>query len=114
MRELVYISYSHEDKKWRERVRAELDKIPELIVWDDTDIPAGSDWKAEVDDHVGARHSHAEHRHQALSAGEYARLDAVVLVLREACDRLVHAVRRDVVERCGLHALSRLARLFGL
>jgi hypothetical protein len=48
----VFISYSHKDKIWLERLRTHLKplerKLPQLDIWDDTRIRAGSDWHADI------------------------------------------------------------------
>jgi hypothetical protein len=47
----VFISYSHEDSSWLEKLRLFLRPLEdkELIrVWDDTEIPVGSDWLGEI------------------------------------------------------------------
>ena len=47
----VFISYSHKDAKWLEKLRQFLRPLEdkELIrVWDDTEIQPGSDWLAEI------------------------------------------------------------------
>jgi hypothetical protein len=54
VRELVYISYRHEDRQWHRRLRRVLDADSRLRgrVWDDTRIPGGADWQREIDEHV--------------------------------------------------------------
>ncbi|HVG55572.1 MAG TPA: protein kinase [Vicinamibacterales bacterium] len=47
----VFISYSHKDKKWLERIAAHLrplERDGRLIVWDDRKIEAGSDWRRAI------------------------------------------------------------------
>jgi hypothetical protein len=47
----VFISYSHKDAKWLNRVKQFLEPLEkrELIrVWDDTEIRPGSDWLADL------------------------------------------------------------------
>lgn len=53
-RTLVYLSYSHKDKKWRQRLRQILDADPAIrdLIWDDTKIPASGNWRKEIVDHV--------------------------------------------------------------
>ena len=53
-RDLVYISYSHQDKPWHQKLRRILDDDPEVCerVWDDTKIPPGADFMKEIDRHV--------------------------------------------------------------
>ena len=49
----IFISYSHEDEKWKERLVKHL-KVLELegyySVWEDRQIEAGSDWLAEIEE----------------------------------------------------------------
>jgi TIR domain len=47
----VFISYSHEDAKWLEKLRQFLRPLEEqelIRVWDDTEIRPGSDWLGEI------------------------------------------------------------------
>jgi hypothetical protein len=47
----VFISYSHKDAKWLEKLKQFLRPLEEkdlIRVWDDTGIPPGSEWLAEI------------------------------------------------------------------
>lgn len=47
----VFVSYSHEDVKWLERLRKFLTPLENqglVRIWDDSKIQAGSDWQAEI------------------------------------------------------------------
>lgn len=47
----VFISYSHKDKKWLERIAAHLrplERDGRLVVWDDRKIESGSDWRRAI------------------------------------------------------------------
>ena len=54
----LFISYSHFDNKenqWLERLKGFLDALQEqlpLSIWEDTQIPAGADWRKSIDDAV--------------------------------------------------------------
>jgi hypothetical protein len=48
----VFVSYSHQDKKWLERLQVHLKPLVragDIDLWDDTRIQPGTDWKAEID-----------------------------------------------------------------
>jgi tetratricopeptide (TPR) repeat protein len=48
----VFISYSHKDKKWKDRVVKHLgvlEKEDQLTVWDDRQITGGDDWLLEIE-----------------------------------------------------------------
>ena len=46
----VFISYSHKDKKWLERLQVHLKPLARegTVVWDDTHIQPGADWQGEI------------------------------------------------------------------
>jgi sugar lactone lactonase YvrE len=47
----VFISYSHQDRKWLERLRRHLRPLERdhaIEIWDDTKIEAGANWRAEI------------------------------------------------------------------
>ena len=51
----VFISYSHRDESWKDRVVAHLRvlaKRSEIDVWDDRAIGAGEDWKARIQEAI--------------------------------------------------------------
>jgi hypothetical protein len=48
----VFISYSHQDRAWLERLRVFLKPLTRednLDIWDDTRLAAGSEWEVELD-----------------------------------------------------------------
>ncbi|HSS75702.1 MAG TPA: P-loop NTPase fold protein [Thermoanaerobaculia bacterium] len=45
---LVFISASHKDDEWRQRLRAEL-QAEQIEWWDDSRLPAGSLWETEIE-----------------------------------------------------------------
>ena len=50
-RNLVFISYSHKDKKWLERLQVHLKPLEReglIVRWDDTMINSGRDWRKEI------------------------------------------------------------------
>lgn len=50
-RDQVFVSYSHKDKKWLERLQVHLKphvKKSGIVIWADTDIQPGSKWKDEI------------------------------------------------------------------
>ena len=51
----VFISYSHDDLEWRRKftqMLAPLVRNRGLELWDDTHIPAGNDWRRDIDEGV--------------------------------------------------------------
>jgi len=53
----VFISYSHKDQKWLERLRVHLRPLvrdSDMEVWDDTRLQAGDAWRPEIKKAIGA------------------------------------------------------------
>ena len=53
----VFISYSHADEEWRQRLVAQLGVLElqgTFRTWDDRQIPTGGDWRAEIDEQMAA------------------------------------------------------------
>src|SRR5258707_7345588 len=51
MRDKVFISYSHEDRKWLKRLRVHLrplERDQNIEIWDDTRITPGDRWRKEI------------------------------------------------------------------
>src|SRR5579864_8251424 len=51
MRNQIFISYNHKDRKWLEMLQTVLKPlIPQIScqIWDDTKIKAGTDWRKEI------------------------------------------------------------------
>jgi hypothetical protein len=48
---IVFVSYSHKDEEWKDRLVPHLDQLGRLgilQVWDDRQIKAGVDWYARI------------------------------------------------------------------
>ena len=51
----VFISYSHKDEQWKDRLVTQLGVLQQqgyLDVWDDRRIEAGTDWFKEIEDAI--------------------------------------------------------------
>ena len=51
LRDKVFISYSHKDKKWLQKLKTFLQPLVssgKIIYWDDTKIGAGEKWDTEI------------------------------------------------------------------
>jgi len=51
VRNKVFISYSHQDKTWFDKVMTHLKPLVrggQLDIWEDTQIKAGQDWQAKI------------------------------------------------------------------
>jgi internalin A len=47
----VFISYSHKDEKWKDRLRPHLGALEQarrVVVWDDRKIDPGGEWLDEI------------------------------------------------------------------
>src|SRR5262249_11288591 len=56
-RDRVFISYSHRDKKWLERLTKMLHPLVRghmIKVWDDTQITSGAKWKEDINQALAA------------------------------------------------------------
>ena len=54
-RKNVFVSYSHKDKKWLERILKWLKPLEEeglLDIWDDSQIPPGAKWKDVIEENL--------------------------------------------------------------
>ncbi len=53
----IFISYSHKDEAWKDRVATHLQVLEEqgiLEVWDDRKIPPGEEWLQEIEEALDA------------------------------------------------------------
>ncbi len=51
----IFISYSHLDKRWLERLEMHLKllvNMPEIDLWNDTRLKAGDRWRQEIRDAI--------------------------------------------------------------
>ena len=78
-RPAVFISYSHLDEDWKDRLVSHLrvlEREGELDVWDDRRIGAGEDWRPEIEQ--AKYHLLSENGLQ----GRHAQVDVVPLISR--------------------------------
>jgi hypothetical protein len=57
IRDSVFISYSHKDKRWLEKVQTHLKPFARnksINFWDDTKLRPGSKWKTEIQAELSA------------------------------------------------------------
>jgi TIR domain-containing protein len=57
VRNQIFISYSHKDEEWLERLQLNLKPFlrgSSVVAWDDKKIRPGADWKAEIDKALAA------------------------------------------------------------
>jgi hypothetical protein len=50
-RPTVFVSYSHQDEVWKNRLRPHLgvlEQVGDVTIWDDRDIGAGAGWYDEI------------------------------------------------------------------
>ncbi len=55
-RPTVFISYSHKDEAWKDRVKSHLGVLVQtdrIVVWDDRKIDAGDRWRPDIEELEG-------------------------------------------------------------
>ncbi|MCP4576281.1 MAG: toll/interleukin-1 receptor domain-containing protein, partial [Deltaproteobacteria bacterium] len=50
----IFISYSHQDEKWKDRLVKHLSVFQDLEIWDDRRIEAGDSWRREIENALNA------------------------------------------------------------
>jgi serine/threonine protein kinase len=50
----VFISYSHEDEAWKDRLVKQLNVVDTIDLWDDRRIEAGENWRQEISEAIAA------------------------------------------------------------
>ena len=53
----IFISYSHKDQEWLERINTALKPLVHgeiITVWDDRNIPPGSNWLDEINNAIAS------------------------------------------------------------
>jgi hypothetical protein len=50
----IFISYSHKDEEWKDRVSAHLSVVPDIEAWDDRRIGGGQEWFPEIEKALNA------------------------------------------------------------
>jgi hypothetical protein len=56
-RDRVFVSYSHKDRKWLERLRTKLAphlRVNQITVWEDTQISSGERWQQKIEEALAA------------------------------------------------------------
>ena len=52
----VFLSYSHQDESWKDRISSHLRVLGDLDVWDDRQISLGADWYPAIEAAIGRAH----------------------------------------------------------
>ena len=110
----IFISYSHKDDAWLQRLKVHLEPLVErgvLRVWDDTDIPPGEIWLAALQDAISRARVAVLLVSPDYLASSFVARDELPPILRAADDGLRVTwvpVRASIVDRTSLGALQAL------
>ncbi|NEP19324.1 MAG: SUMF1/EgtB/PvdO family nonheme iron enzyme, partial [Leptolyngbya sp. SIO4C1] len=86
----VFVSYSHEDVKWLNRLRKflrPLERDAELLVWSDTDIKPSSNWRADIQTAITDADAAILLISQDFLASDYVASDELPQILSAASER---------------------------
>jgi hypothetical protein len=109
----VFVSYSHKDAEWLERVRVHLRPLERqglLKLWDDTRIQPGTRWLEEIEEHLEAASSAILLVSADFLASDFCTEDELPRLLKRAADRGVR-ILPVIVSPCQLSVAPTLAAI---